>query len=239
MRFQGRLLLNFFIGIFLVFLFSSACSLGGPEPDTNVAWQDEILIASECGLDGLPCCPEKDQPCLYGQVCCVDPNNPGRSKCLEECSCGGFKQFCCATGEACGAGLACRLGECALCGQEGAACCDDGGECFGQLACHNDRCAVCGLAGNPCCAQETACAGMGAPDATRTECQNGLCAYCGFEAMIACSGNPACNQSHLLNNNKCLGCGGYNQPCCAGDGEGRERCGTGLFCNLGFCLRET
>ena len=61
----------------LLLITVSGCWKNGGESE-EIAWQDEVLLASECGMDGLPCC-RKGDPCLYGQVCCTDPNNMKRN----------------------------------------------------------------------------------------------------------------------------------------------------------------
>ncbi|MCU0679642.1 MAG: hypothetical protein MUC28_04335 [Planctomycetes bacterium] len=229
--------------VLLLFIFTlvlAGCAAGVLEPDENVAWQNEILLASECGLDGLPCCPDQDQPCLYEQVCCSDPNGSGRNQCREQCSCGGLKEFCCAGEAPCQGDLACRQGECVPCGGENEPCCDQTVQCRGELICHLDRCLKCGLPGHPCCPDGQACRAQMDRDLARTECLHGLCAYCGFEGQAACQNPPACNDSHLLNNEKCWQCGGYNQPCCDGAETGGEICDqhSGLVCRLGFCAKK-
>jgi hypothetical protein len=60
--------------VFLLFIivFVSGCSFKQAVPDS---WKDEILMAQECGMDGLMCCPDTEPSCQYGQECCVNPND--------------------------------------------------------------------------------------------------------------------------------------------------------------------
>jgi len=49
----------------LAFLLLSSCSLGGGDKSEN-DWRDEVLLAQECGENGLMCCIEKEPACKYG-----------------------------------------------------------------------------------------------------------------------------------------------------------------------------
>ncbi len=228
---------NIFLVCMLLFLI---VSLGGCFNKTNdvsreVDWEEEVLYAKECGMDRLPCCSNGEAPCLYEQTCCVDPNNPKRNMCVDECTCGGLNDFCCAEGQRCNNGLACVNGYCVACGDDGQPCCDTGDECNNKLVCHSKKCVQCGLADNPCCDAGKSCATEKALDNTRAECQSGVCILCGFASRKGCFGEPVCNSRYLLNNNNCLQCGGYSQPCC---NQEEEKCDEGFLCDLGFCSKQ-
>ncbi len=211
----------------------------------------EVLIAQECGMDGLKCCLT-EPACSYGQKCCTDPADPSRNRCADECGCGGQEEFCCVDGPKCKAGLSCQSGNCQLCGIEGKACCtgDDGNvladglagynpACPGKaasstaLACQNDTCVACGLPGNPCCIVGDKCM---SPATGLAECLAGTCRLCGVNGEPACQTEPRCQSGHLLNNDACLPCGQANQPCCQ-DQQGQQICDSkkNLVCELGFC----
>lgn len=226
----------FFGGILTFLLMTlSACGFRGePAGDTD-NWKDEILLAHECGMDGLPCCPDEDESCFYGQVCCTDPGNMKRNYCADNCACGEFKKFCCADEPRCDAGMACAGGYCLACGGDGEPCCDGGEPCGSGLVCHGGSCRECGFTGNPCCDGDTACRNEKNTGEDRVECQNGVCVSCGFGGNTACLAEPCCASGHLLNGGACIVCGGHNRPCCAPDPETGERCNNGLVCELGFC----
>ncbi len=206
----------------------SGCFLNKEEDKNNNDWQNEILMAQECGMDGLPCCLDKDPSCFYGQQCCVDPNNPTHTACRDECTCGHSEEFCCENNQ-CEDGLVCRDGYCVECGNKEEPCCLND-ECQEGLVCYQNECVECGLPGNPCCSEGKACLGEGKLDDTRTECEEDICVLCGFSGQKACVGEPFCNPHNLLNNGICYHCGGYNQPCCE-----NQFCDKGLQCKLGFC----
>ncbi len=233
-RGAGKILLG---GVILFFLLTlTACQFGGKSAEDEISWKDEVLLAHDCGMDGLPCCSE-GQACFYSQVCCTDPNNLERNYCADNCACGEEKKFCCANDPKCDPGLACTGdGYCLACGGDGQPCCDSGDQCRGNLVCYGGSCRECGLAGNPCCTGgETDCERQDKMDKTRTECQNGVCVLCGFGGNAGCINEPYCLPEHLLNNGRCLPCGGYSQPCCAGDRKTGAKCSDGLTCSLGFC----
>ncbi len=226
------MLINFRIIIIIIFIFSflSGCSWYKNNKSNNNDWKNEVLMAQECGLDGLPCCLDKEPPCFYGQQCCVDPNNPKHNACRDECSCGGLDEFCCKDNQ-CQEGLACRDGYCVECGDRGEACCPQE-VCNNDLVCYHKQCVSCGLTGSPCCKNDKACLNQDDRDKYRNECQEGICILCGSSGQKACQSKPFCNPNNLLNNTFCYHCGAYNQPCCEG-----EKCDLGLSCQLGFCSK--
>jgi len=230
----------------LIFCFSLAGLSTGcvKQKTTTIAeedeWEEEILYARECGMDGLPCCQNSDQPCLYAQQCCVDPNNPDRNHCKDECSCGVKGAFCCGSDPQCGDGLACFAGYCVECGGISDPCCDTSLACEGDLVCNKEICTVCGTPGNPCCTTGIACKNQEKRDHNRTECRSGVCIYCGANSKIACQFEPACVPAHLFNNDFCYPCGGANQPCCNESSGVLYDCDQEkeLVCELGFCTKK-
>lgn len=222
--------------IFVIFL--SGCSLKIFKKDTNNSnWKNEVLWAQECGMDGLPCCKNSDQPCQYGQSCCVSQTDPSSDYCADTCEYGKDKTFCRKDEPKCDDGFTCVADKCEACGKDNQPCCSKGTSCSPDLLCYSDKCLKCGLPGNPCCSLEPDCANKAARDKTRAECIDGLCTYCGSSDAIGCLTQPYCNTGHLLNNNFCLPCGGYNQPCCDSNSEMGYDCNPAenLTCILGFC----
>jgi hypothetical protein len=223
---------------FLVFLIIvlTGCSKAKPTADKNVGWQDEVLLAVDCGSDGLKCCENTNPTCRFGQQCCSDPQDPKNNFCSDDCSCGKENKFCCATDQKCDSGLACSGGRCLKCGQEREPCCS-ADKCEGELVCSGQKCLKCGIAGNPCCSSEPLCADQNKNDSQRSECQNGLCQICGASGNISCTADPKCNKNHLLNNNICYPCGNFNNPCCDTNSATGYECNpdAGLECKLGFC----
>jgi len=229
----------FFIGVLLFLL--SGCTIAFKKQSNNDNWKNDIVYAEACGLDGLPCCPkEKGLPCQYGQVCCTDPNNPARDKCVDECGYGGENNYCRPGDPKCDSGLACFNGDCVACGGPEQPCCENGEkQCGGELICYNKRCLECGLPGNPCCADGLACQGEELRNDDRAECFAGVCQKCGSNRNQACLSEPLCNIGRILNVNSCLACGNFNQPCCNKSSGLEYECqpGSGLACRLGFCNR--
>lgn len=243
-----RTYLKFSLIVFLP-IFLTGCLLNS---DSNVdEGGPEVLLAQECGLDGLRCC--QTQPaCAYGQNCCDDPNGSGLNRCADDCGCGGPDQFCCPGSEACRDGFVCLEGSCTACGGEGEPCCAPaGGQAGGsgpaaacrnvtgrsrELVCYGGSCVACGEPGGPCCGQGEKC--LGKNQDGEVECLSGSCVACGLDGQPACSSGPECAKSHLSSRGSCLRCGAENQPCCRGE-DGQQTCEArnGLVCNLGFCQR--
>jgi hypothetical protein len=123
-------------------------------------WQDDILMAGECGEEGLQCCADMDPACKYGS-CCVDPNNPENNYCSESCDFGKKDTFCRASNE-CDEGTTCSEGYCRECGGIDQPCCADK-KCGDTLACFRGTCVTCGETGNPCCLSEPYCKLSGDP----------------------------------------------------------------------------
>lgn len=202
------------------------------EEDQYAPLGPEVLLGSECGFDYLPCC-QTEPKCSFGQKCCPDPNDPGRSYCADECTCGAEQEFCCA-GNTCEEDLVCYFGNCRYCGREGDICCGEEGTCNDGLSCLDNECVPCGIAGNPCCEEDEPCQHL---EEGRLECLNSLCELCGFGGLRACEQDEACLKGHLYNNNSCFVCGGSNQPCCNEDSGLPYDCNPnkGLICDTGFC----
>lgn len=201
------------------------------EKDQYASPDPGIIMGSECGFDYLSCC-EEEPVCSFGQKCCVDPNDPNRNYCADECTCGAENEFCC-QGNACQQGLICYLGNCQACGSEGEMCCPGENECEPGLMCHEGECLRCGLPGNPCC--DGNCIATSSWE--RAGCFNGMCYLCGSKGLKACPGTDPCSLGHLFNNGVCYVCGDVNKPCCNEQAELGYDCDPkkGLICDLGFC----
>lgn len=210
--------------IFFV-LASSGCSLNPSVEEKD--WEDEILLASECGQEGLKCCAENPN-CLYGQECCVSPVDNSQNYCAQTCEYGILNSFCRAEDPACDTGLSCRELKCVVCGEAGAPCC--GQNCNNGLYCHNNTCVQCGLEENPCCNGQD-CASI---QDMRLECRNGLCTACGSSGRPICEEAPRCLEGQLETDGLCINCGRKNQPCCQENSLG-FCLETELECRLGFC----
>lgn len=223
---------RFFIFLLLAPFVLSACQ--EKKEISNDSWKDEVLFASECGLEGLQCCVGDEDPCLYGLECCADPNDPEMTYCAEECSFGSPNTFCRASEPRCDTGSVCFDGYCQLAGGDGQPCYNDG-SCDEGVVCGDGVCVECGLPGNPCCADaEYACRDGNPSEPGRTACLDNICRECGFGGRTVCPQEPYCNKGHLNNNDKCLACGAYNQACCRDD-EGGFYCNEDLVCASGFC----
>ncbi len=192
-------------------------------------WEDEVLIAEECGVDGLICCAS-DPKCKYGQVCCVNPTNDKKTYCAEECVCGELNKFCCSDNLSCNEGLVCLEGSCISCGKDGEFCCGNN-SCEGDLLCSGGVCRPCGVEGGVCCVEEDPCS---KEKEKNLECANNICEICGTAGNRPCATQPVCNVGNLLNNNSCIPCGKANNPCCNQE-ESDYECENNLKCDLGFC----
>ena len=223
----------------LFFLLLSGCAKDSAYQAED-DWEDEVLRAQDCGMDGLQCCLNKDEPCFYGQICCIDPKNSKRNYCADDCVLGKLDSFCRVSEDECDSGLSCLNGKCVVCGNENEPCCSSGNSCNNDLICYSNQCLQCGLAGHPCCVNEPACFDQEKDDASRTECRNKACVFCGSGGGIACQSKPYCLSRHLLSNGNCYKCGGFNQPCCATSTENDFVCDTNLEleCELGFCSKK-
>lgn len=220
---------------FLIFLFFlTACSKKTEVLDSS--WEAEVLYASECGYDGLQCCVDAETPCLYEQSCCVDPNNPSSTYCASECAYGERDTFCRDTEPKCDENMVCYNGFCKEAGHKNQPCLSEG-TCDDGLVCNGSLCVLCGISGNPCCQDNTGvkCFDEGVLDNTRTSCINNYCRDCGYSQLLTCPDDPACNEGHLKNNNICLSCGNFNQPCCQESVSGYQCKGNNLTCANGFC----
>lgn len=191
-------------------------------------WEEEVLIAEECGMDGLSCCMEEPQ-CKYGQTCCFNPTNGKETYCSDECICGELNKFCC-DDLSCHEGLACANGRCKACGKEGEMCCGND-QCGGDLKCSNGVCLPCGVSGGLCCEGDDPCSKAGGE---RMECYDNICISCGVAGKDPCRAEPFCEKGNLLNNDSCIPCGKTNSPCCDKEVSDHE-CEDGLKCDLGFC----
>jgi len=215
--------------LFFVIIFSS-CTFGKVKDDQS--WKNEVLVVSECGMDGLSCCLGEETLCLYEQECCYDPRNVKNTYCAESCEQGVLNSFCRIEG-GCNDGLACRNGRCFEAGGENEPCLEES-KCEEGLVCYKENCVVCGLVSNPCCKDSDYPCLENDRNKERIECIFGTCQKCGTDSLNACPSEPFCEKFNLLNNNKCLGCGEFNKPCCSAE-EGGEACIDGLECKLGFC----
>ncbi len=220
----------------LLFVFS-ACTFG-MQKNTEDKWQDDILLAGSCGEEGLMCCVDQDPVCKYGS-CCVDPNDASKNYCSESCEFGKLDTFCRVDND-CDVELACSNSYCLKCGEIDQPCCQDK-SCSDTLACFRGTCVECGTTGNPCCLAEPFCEYEGEKEnLNRNECKQEICSGCGANGNIPCKDEPKCNDNHLLNNNSCFRCGGFNQPCCQNiTVEGTEKycVEDGLACKLDFCSK--
>ncbi len=189
--------------IFILFL--SGCA-GGEKVDNDEEWNTDVLIAQDCGMDGLQCCLDQEPQCQFGQTCCFAPNNPEIHYCADECDFGKKK-------------MPCRL--------EGPVC-DEG------LGCKQDYCVECGESGNPCCQEEVKCKNQESLSSERAECINNICTNCGADGEVACPNQLKCLEGNLLNNDFCFRCGGLNRPCCKNE-DNSMGCDESLECNFGFC----
>lgn len=194
----------------------------------------DVLLAQECGFDGLKCCATEPS-CSYGQQCCVDPNNSSNNQCADSCGTGKQDQFC-GPGNQCDPGLICSNGKCTACGGENQPCCgktecDSTTKAGRELACKDEKCVICGLNGNPCCKNSNACLNIVSPIQSFGECTNGLCQPCGGDEQPACATGEKCLKDYLLNGNNCYQCGGANQPCCSNNSCNDKS----LKCVYGFC----
>lgn len=226
---------NFLILLIIVPIVIGGCALKKKDTTKNTDWENEILMAQSCGMDGLMCCPDKDPQCQFGQECCVDPNDPKRNYCSDECNFGTEGAFCRAGEDKCDNSLVCLKGNCTACGGDNEPCCSGDSKCNEELLCHKEVCVECGLPGNPCCGEERSCLDNDSNN-SRIECRNSICTFCGSLGGIACEDSPECDDWHLFNNGSCLSCGGYNQPCCS-DGKEKTCKEPGLQCRVGFCAK--
>lgn len=220
------------IFIFLFLLTLSSCTKDAKVSEND--WQNEVLFATECGHDGLQCCVGEDSLCLYGQECCVDPNDPNATYCADTCTYGAPNTFCRNEDPKCDDGSVCYEGYCQIAGGNGQPCFENE-ICNEASICSDGICVECGLANNPCCDdKEYSCKNENNLDNTRTDCIGGRCVKCGYASESACETEPFCNPNHLKNNNICLLCGADNKPCCYKEGE--SFCNDGLECQSGFCF---
>lgn len=228
--------IRFIFCLIILFLFSG-CNISQKNKVKNNNWQNEVLLADECGYDGLKCCTDNpEQLCKYGQNCCFNPQDENDNYCATDCELGKEKSFCRLSAPSCDAGLVCQGDRCLACGKENQFCCEGSEACAANLFCHNSKCLTCGQGGHPCCPLAPACPSFAD---TRAECYNGTCRACGFSGGPACQDEPFCAAGNLNNNNICYLCGGLNQPCCK-DTEAGNVCagGQGLACVSGFCAKK-
>lgn len=220
------LFLSLFLGVFII----SGCSLRKEHVSENKdSWEDDVLMAKECGMDGLRCCTE-DPACYYGQICCTSPDGTNKNYCADSCDFGTQNNFCRSDDPMCDEGFVCSDSYCLECGGENKLCCEDN-LCHDDLVCHNNKCVPCGLPGNPCC--DGSCS-----ENSRMECVNNICQECGFGGKNICQNKPFCNPGHLENNKLCLECGKLNLPCCDIEVGDMEACADGLICQKGFCSKK-
>lgn len=227
------------LAVFFIFATGilSSCSLPWSGDETSHNWRDDVLMASECGMDGLQCCIDKEPRCLYGQECCVDPIDPSRTYCADSCECGKEGAFCCAGNNSCGPGLACSGHRCRSCGGEGEPVCLSPEEpCQPEFVPYQGKCLECGLTGNPCCQADPACQDIQVMAEGHAECVDGVCRECGTHNKVMCPAS-GCLAGYLANSGKCFQCGHKNDACCAQEFAESGGCdpAEGLFCEKGFC----
>jgi len=219
----------------IVLLLFSGCNISQEISDKTKGSQGDVLLADECGFDGLKCCDNPDQQCKYGQMCCVATENNQENYCAEDCELGKEKAFCRQSEPSCDPGLSCRDKRCLLCGKENQICCSDGKQCDTGFVCGSGKCQVCGRIGNPCCEGSRQCEQPESKNGIRAECYSDSCRECGFSGGPACQNEPFCEPGNLKNNNFCFLCGGLNQPCCSFDGGSACNQKEALECVSGFC----
>lgn len=238
----AKLHLKISILLLLVFVISGCSNPFGKTSAVNSDdWEKDVLLASDCGQDGLACCAAPKDPCLFGQQCCSDPANPKLNYCSNDCTLGKKNSFCRAEEPKCDTGFACSDGRCLECGKEKEPCCYGDAKCDSQYVCRNEKCETCGLPGNTCCSGKEACAGQEKKGEGRTECRSdNLCAFCGNGGLVSCLSSPACNPGNLLNNDTCFKCGELNSPCCQVNDINSFICNPekNLICELGFCTEK-
>ena len=229
--------INACLSIVLLFVLS-ACSFW-PGSYEEIAWQEEVLWAQECGLEDMVCCLDKEPECDEGFSCCVSPIDKEENMCRDECTCGLADNYCCAQGDLCREGSVCQDNVCRMCGEISQPCCS-GSICSGDLTCYQEQCVLCGELGNPCCESEQKCNGQNDKgDEQRTECIRAICQLCGGQGRIACPSEPKCNANNLFNNGACLNCGNANEPCCEREiaSSTESYCQeNNLSCQAGFCI---
>jgi hypothetical protein len=200
-----------------IFLILAVTGCTSPFASKMPAKQD-VLLAQDCGMDGLKCCATTPQ-CSFGQACCVNPRNSAENYCGDKCGLGAEGQFC-RDNDQCDGGLKCVASKCAKCGGENQQCCGSNlakeprcnQERSGKLICQSEKCVVCGEPGHPCC--NGLCAGTDKKNQL-AECQSDLCMACGGNGQLACITEPKCVTGYLFSNSYCYTCGERNQPCCA------------------------
>jgi hypothetical protein len=222
---MSRKTIYIFFSLFLI-VFLSGCSFK-KEVKEDISWEEEVLMAEECGMDGLKCCVE-DPVCRYGQNCCEALDGSQQNYCADSCDFGTQNNFCRKDNPKCDEDLVCFDSYCLSCGEEDELCCENN-LCDNDLVCHNNKCVSCGLSGNPCC-ESALCSN----EDLRLECNKGICQECGFSGKSICANEPFCNLGHLQNNNVCLECGKINLPCCDIK-DNIISCEDGLVCDKGFC----
>jgi hypothetical protein len=224
------------LAAFLIIIFLGLMSFGIWQYVNKNAYKQvkqDILMAQECGMDGLKCCASEPK-CSFGQQCCVNPSNESENQCADTCGCGKQDQFCCANSQ-CEQGMACIDAKCEACGGENQPCCAS--NCSGRdklgnlLTCFGNKCVGCGLLGRPCCEADK-CLEVKGIEKSFSECAGGLCQACGGNQQAACLAGKKCLDSYLLNNKNCFQCGNENQPCCE-NSKCNEK--SKLKCLQGFC----
>ena len=106
--------LSLVLGIFIF----SGCSLKKAIVLENQdSWEDEILMAQECGMDRLKCCDD-DPACYYGQICCTAPDGSGKNYCADSCDFGIKNSFCRKDNSFCDQELVCSNSFCLNCGDK-------------------------------------------------------------------------------------------------------------------------
>lgn len=222
----------------LFFVFSvTACSINLEKSKEVTDWEDEVLLVQNCGLSGLSCCLDQDEKCESGQECCFDPNNSNINECATECACGEKNTYCCEN-NSCQDELICSGGRCTECGENNEICCGDD-LCSENLLCFENKCVECGKADTPCCKDDVQCE-KNVESESRILCIDEVCKNCGRDGKILCPQDPECDSSFFSNNNICMQCGSFNQPCCKIINENDTACNKELklTCVQGFCSKN-
>lgn len=222
------------LALILVF---SGCSINFEKSEEVSDWEDEVLLAQDCGLSGLSCCIDKGDLCKFGQECCFDPNDQNRHRCVDVCACGKKDSYCCEDNK-CDDGLMCSNGECVECGDADKVCCAND-TCNENLLCFENKCVECGGMNTPCCTGENKC-DQDSSGKVRVHCKDDVCRNCGRDGFSECLNDNVCDNGFFSTDSLCLQCGGFNQPCCKALIDGEYECDSekNLSCAYGFCLEE-
>ena len=197
---------NVSLVLLLVVFVLPGCSLFKQKDLPNSDWQKEVLMAQDCGLEGLSCCKDRAQVCDGGLSCCTNPTGTGENFCSENCDEGTKGKFCRADGQ-----------------------CDQG------LSCVSNICVECGIVGNPCCEKDKCKTGE-SNKSDHAECFDGLCQLCGAAENRACLGEKCLPYNLLNNSTCFSCGGYNQPCCQISTSTEHEcDASLKLRCRLGFC----